>query len=425
MSLSGDLNSLYKVAYADKAQDLVPETGKLTKAIDFVPPKNRSGKNFELPVVLTQEAGFTYSLDTQVAYALNDSIGMDMQSAIVPGNDIVLGATVGYNQASRANSKNAFKPVLGTKLDNMLKSMTKRVEVGILYGNDCIGAAAAQAVATVDPLPIVIDTASWAAGIWAGSENSLVVFSKADATVVDSLLNFRVARVDVDNRTVYFAAGTGSLANLETAIEAGALKIHYFGSVTNASGSISYVEMAGLKKIITNTGTLFGISASTYDLWRGNTFSAGSAQLNQSKINAAISLAVQRGLMSDAQLWVNPDSWADLMSNQAAQRVFDSSYTSGEGKNGTKNLKFFSQNGAIEVVPYNLVKEGDAFIFPADKVTRVGSVDVGFANPARPSEDIFFDLPTNAGVGLRAYTNQAVFVEAPAECVYVSGIINS
>jgi hypothetical protein len=427
---TGSLNALYKVAYAKGVEDLIPKASKLSDMIPFVPSELQNGKHYEQPVVLSAEAGFTYSLDTQNAYDLNDSVGMNMQSAIVPGADIVLDSTVGYNQAARAShSATSFKSVMSTKFENMLKSSEKRLEIAMLYGNKNIGSAAAQAVATTDPLAIVIDTASWATGIWAGSENANVVFSRASSdAVVDSLLSFKVAKVDVDNRTIYFAPGTagtpGSLTNLEAAIEAYACNIHFYGSVSNNSGTIAYAEMAGLKKIITNTGSLFGIDAATYDLWKGNSV-VTSGQLTMQKVLSAVSRAVQRGLDSDAVVMVNPNTWADLASNLAALRRFDGSYSRKKNVNGSEELEYVSQNGALKIVSYNLVKEGDCFIFPEDKVMRIGARELGLNDPTRPQDEIFFTIPGKAGVGLRAYTNQAIFLEAPAQAVYISGIVNS
>ena len=322
MSQAGQLNALYKVAYAKGVEDLIPKTGKLAELIPFVPSELQNGKQYEQPVVLTAEAGFTYSLDTQDAYNLNESIGMNMESAVVPGADIVLDSTVGYNQAARAShSQTSFKSAMSAKFENMLKSSEKRLEIAMLYGNDSIASVSVQSVATTDPLAIVIDQKTWATGIFAGSENSLVVFSRtSNGAVVDSLNPFKISRVDIDARTIYLtvpAGATSSLANLEAAVEAYETKVHFFSSVTNNSGTIAYAEMAGLKKIITNTGSLFGISAAQYDLWKGNSVQT-TGQLTMSKVLSAVSRAVQRGLDTDATVMVNPSTWADLASNLAA-----------------------------------------------------------------------------------------------------------
>lgn len=380
---------------------------------------------------MAAEQGFTYSLDSQSAYDLNDSIGMAMQSAVVPGADIVLDSTIGYNQAARAShSANAFKSVMSTKFENMLKSSRKRLEIAMLYGQSNIGTAATQAVTIASSmLPIVIDTASWATGIWAGSENSNVVLVKAsDNDDVDSLRSFKIAKVDVDARTIYLAAGTagtaGTLSTLETAIEAYACNIHFYGSCSGTTSAFVYAEMAGLKKIMTNTGTLFGIDAAAYDLWRGNVVTS-SGQLTMAKVLSAVSKAVQRGLDVDATVLVNPSTWADLASNLAALRRFDGSYSKKKAENGSEVLEYVSQNGSLKLVSYNIVKEGDCFIFPEEKVMRIGARDLSLNDPTRPADEVFFTIPGKAGVGVRAYTNQAIFLESPAQAVYISGIVNS
>ncbi len=428
---TGDLNSLYKIAYAKGVEDLIPKASKLSDMIPFVPSELQNGKHYEQPVVLSAEAGFTYSLDTQNAYDLNESIGMNMQSAIVPGADIVLDSTVGYNQAARAShSATSFKSVMSIKFENMLKSTEKRLEIAMLYGNTGIGYAAQQDVGTpTTSLTFTVSTAQWATGIWTGSENANIVFAKAsDNTAVDALRSFKVSAVNPDLRTVTVVVGTagtpGTIATLETAIEAYAVNIFWYGSVSGSAGSFAYAEMAGLKKIITNTGSLFGIDASVYDLWRGNSVTT-TGQLTMAKVLSAVSRAVQRGLDSDAVVLVNPSTWADLASNLAALRRFDGSYSRKKAENGSEQLEYVSQNGALKIVSYNIVKEGDCFIFPEDKVMRIGARELGLNDPTRPADEIFFTIPGKAGVGLRAYTNQAIFLEAPAQGVYISGIVNS
>lgn len=430
MSVTGDLNSLYKIAYASGIEDLIPPTGKLSQRIPFVSAELMNGKFYEQPVILTAENGFTYSLDTQTAYDLNAAIGMQMQSAQVPGADIVLDSAVGYNQAARAShSKTAFKSAMSTKFENMLKSSEKRLEIAMIHGQKYIGKTSVQSVATTDPLAIVLDAAAWATGIWSGLENAQIVFVKAsDNTAVDSLNSFTVEKVDADNYTLYIAAGTagtpGSLVALEAAVEAYACNIHFYGSVSGSAGSFAFAEMAGLKKIITNSGTLFNISASDYDLWKGNTVST-TGQLTLAKIFSAASRAVQRGLDGDAYVMVNPSSWADLSSNAAALRRFDGSYSRKKSVNGSRELEFEFENGVLKIFSYNLCMQGDCIIWPESNALRCGARPLGLNDPTRPQDEIFFTIPGKAGVGLRAYTNQAVFIPTPAQAVLIDGIVPS
>lgn len=429
---TGTLNALYKVAYAKGVEDLLPPTGKLSEMYSFVPSELQNGKQYEQPVVLAAEQGFTYSLDTQSAYDLNESVGMAMQSAIVPGADIVLDSTIGYNQAARAShSATSFKSVMSTKFENMLKSSEKRAEIAMLYGQGSIGTTTAGSYSAVGAtITLPISTASWATGIWTGSENARVKFSVVStgflpSGVADSAA-FIITSVDVDNRQITFTeVVSGDAADIATAASA-ALNVHFFGSVTLAASVTApiYAEMAGLKKIITNTGSLFGIDASVYDLWKGNSVST-SGQLTMAKVLSAVSRAVQRGLDTDADVWVNPSTWADLASNLAALRRFDGSYSMKKNVNGSKELEYVSQNGSLKIMSYNIVKEGDCFIVPSDKVIRIGARELGLNDPTRPQDEIFFTIPGKAGVGVRAYQNQAIFLEAPAQAVYISGIVNS
>lgn len=427
---TGVLNALYKVAYAKGIKDLIPKTGKLTDMIPFVPSELQNGKQYEQPVVVSAEAGFTYSLDTQSAYDLNESIGMNMQSAIVPGADIVLDSTVGYNQAARAShSATSFKSVMSVKFENMLKSTEKRLEIAMLYGQTGIGATpATQTVVITNTkyVTVTLTTASWATGIWTGSQNALVIFrlasTNADTNVTGS---FKIYSVDPIARTLTLECADGTAAtNFKTAVDAGAHNIYFYGSASGATSTFAYAEMAGLKKIITNTGSLFGIDAAIYDLWRGNTV-AVTGQLTMAKVLSAVSTAVQRGLDTDATVLVNPSTWADLASNLAALRRFDGSYSRKKSTNGSEILEYVSQNGLLKIVSYNLIKEGDCMIYPDDNVIRLGARELSLNDPTRPADEIFFTIPGKAGVGLRAYVNQAIFVETPAQAVYISGIVNS
>lgn len=439
MSVTGDLNSLYQVAYAKGVEDLIPGTGKIAELVDFVPSELQNGKHYEQPVVLSAEAGFTYSLDTQSAYDLNDSIGMNMQSAIVPGADILLSSTVGYNQAARAShSATAFKSAMSTKFENMLKSSEKRLEIAMLYGQTGIADVAIGGFVETAPNAttaiVTISAANWATGIWTGSENAQVVFySDSSLTIgggtnlntnsdADQALN--ITKVDVDNRQITITGSAGAIEDVNDISVTKGLRIYFRSSVTGSGATFASAEMAGLKRIITNTGSLFGIDASQYDLWKGNSVTV-SGQLTMAKVLSSVARAVQRGLDVDASVMVNPNTWADLASNLAALRRFDGSYSEKKAKNGSKELEYVGQNGTLKIIPYNIVKEGDCFIFPESKCVRIGARELGLNDPTRPQDEIFFTIPGKAGVGLRAYTNQAIFAEAPAQCVYISGIQNS
>jgi hypothetical protein len=314
---------------------------------------------------------------------------------------MVLRSILSYTAASRSvgGGVRAFEDATKFLVGNMLRSMARKLEIELLYGQVGIGI-----VASVTGLTIFIQTSEWAPGIWAGSENMIIDTHVANTATSRGLstiqsVDFTGQSITVDN---VFAIATGDY-------------IYINGSYGN--------EFAGLQAIMTNTGTLFNISAAQYTLWAGNTYSSGLAALSFTKVNNAIARAVEKGLDSEVVVLVNPRTWSDLLSDQAALRRYDGSYKDEEFEQGAKSIKFYGQNGMIEICPSIYIKQGYAFILPMDDLIRVGSSDITFKRPGQ-GEEFFRDLETAAGYELRAYCDQAVFSAAPGRMVLVNNIVN-
>lgn len=416
------LDGLFKQIYAPTINDLIPEVAKLKKLIPFSAREKQLGDFYNQPVILTGEQGVTYAAPGAGAFDLNDSVAMTMKNAQVQGYQMALRSSISYDTASRASTggERAFRGAFDLVVENMMESVTKRLEINMLYGQSGIATASSTYSApSATTESITMTEASWATGIWSGLENAQVNFrTAADALVssgADSI--FTVTTVNVNTRTVIFTGTSTGCTALNSALGTPGVTVWFNGSYG--------AEAPGLQKIITNTGLLFNINASTYNLWQGNTFSASSGELTMKKVQAAVSLAVQRGLNEKATVLVNPDTWADLNSSLAALRMFDGSYTSNEGKNGFQSITYYGQNGEIEILAHNCVKLGDAFIVPLKRIKRIGSTDVTFNTPGMNNEQFFLQIANKAGYELRLYTDQSLFIEYPARTVYVSGIVNS
>jgi hypothetical protein len=113
-----------------------------------------------------------------------------------------------------------------------------------------------------------------------------------------------------------------------------------------------------------------------------------------------------------------------LNSDAASLRVFDGSYSSKKSENGSESLVFHSTNGQIEVVSHPFVKEGEMFLVPLDTCMRMGSSDVTFGLPGMDQE-MFQYVPGYNACELQCFTDQAIFLEKPAQSVYVSGLTYS
>lgn len=392
------LNTIYKEAYADRVKDLIPEGVKLLNMVDFQSADKQPGDIYVQPVTLGLEHGFTYGGSGGQAFALRNSIASLHESAQVRGHEMVLRSFLAVGAVSRSQGKNSFIQASKLIVENMLKSFARRLEVQLMYGQADGGIGVIESIAGN---VIKIEDHEWAAGIWSGSENmEIEIRSSAGVLRGEARIDFN----DLNARTVSVEAiPVGTVAT----------DVIYYAGAFNK-------EFAGLHKIITNTGPLFNIDASQFSLWQGNTvqvgtnFSGGESVLSFDSIEEAVAVAMEKGL-ADEDIYVlcNPRSWRNLLTEQAAKRQYDTSYSPEKMENGAKNLVFYGQNGKIEIMSSIYCKEGFAYAIPKSCYSRIGSSDVTLNHPG-VMEGKFLKLLENANAyEMRAYTDQALFCSQP------------
>jgi hypothetical protein len=397
------LNGLFKESYASKIRDLVPEGVRLLKEIPFNSADKQPGNLYHAPITLGLEHGFTYGGGDGAVFQLNAAVASPMRDAQVKGTEMVLVSAISIGAASRSvSSKNSFEQATKRLVQTMLKSMHIRLEAQLLYGQ--VGIARVE---SISGNTVTICDAEWAPGIWAGAKNMQIeVRSQAGALRGSATVN----NVDMKLKTITLdVVPAGVTGNVDP--ENAAADVIWFKGAYNK-------EFAGLHKMITNTGTIFNVDAAEYELYKGNIvnvgtdFGAGAAFISFEKIEEAIAVAMEKGLMDqDVVALVHPKHWNKLMTDLAAKRQFDSSYSEKEQKQGTQSIKFFGQNGMIEVQASLFVKQGFAYVYPKEELERIGSSDVTFEQPGM--EGKFFRLMDSAnGYELRAYCDQALFSPA-------------
>ena len=405
------LNGLYKEVYADNVKNLMPEGFKLYNMIDFA-ESERLGSNYHQPVILSHEHGFTFGGSAGDAFALNEAVAAVNKDAQVSGYEMVLRTYLSVGAISRSvagksgsAAKSAFISASKLRVENMFKSFVKRIEVLMLYGQTSLAE-----IDSVSGAVLTIETYAWAPGIWVGAENMPIEVRDANGV----LRGFAsVSSVDLTARTITLdALPSGTVAQD---------LLHYKGAYGN--------EFAGIHKIITNSGSLFGISAATYSLWTGNTVNAGTdattnaATLTFAMVEGAVSKSMEKGLDGDAVLLCNPGSWKNLLSEQAAKRAYDNSYSAAQMENGSKSIKFHSQVGLIEIVASIYCKEGFCYLFPKNDFKRIGSRDISFDLPGFEGQFVKPMESANA-LEIRAYSDQALFTSFPGKCALIRYVKN-
>lgn len=417
------LNGDFKQAYQDKIKDLVPNYAYILKNTTVEKGMKQLGDKFNAPVKVQSGQGYTYNTDGS-AFALNSAIALQMENALVPAFSLIRRDNISYTAISRSAGKNSFGKAVDITLNDMTEGAGFRLECTYLHGQQGLGVTSSCTTTSSTITLVALTAATWATGIWASALGAQVQFFVVSGGALvssgaDSV--FQVTGVDFTNYTISVTGTTGGSTTLQAEATT-PLNVYFNGAATNSS--TTWIEGVGLFKIGGNTGSLFSIDAAVFPLWQGNTYSAGSAPLSFGKLQKAITLPGDKGLMGeDCTVLVPLTSFSDLLTEQAAARR----YGDVKGKkmdNGADSLEFYSPSGTMTIVPHPLIKRGQALIYPTDSITRIGSSELTFQLPGT-STDSYLQVPLGdyAGYQVRIWADNTVFCETPSHMCVISSIV--
>ena len=402
----------FKQIYGERILDLIPSVTRLTRKLDFQYAE-ALGDQFNQPVDLSSEHGVTYAAANTENITLLDPTAGQMQNALVNGSQVYARSRVNYEamvKASAAGTK-AFAKATTHVVKRLTNAAGKRLEAMMLHGRRGWGTLGSVS-GTSTTRAWVLSEASWAAGLWAGSKNmTLDVFAaNYGGTKVNSNAKVVIVSVDVDARTLNVSGNGTDL----TAIEAG---MHIFPETASPT-----TECAGIDAIIRNAGALFNINAADYELWKGHV--VGSVgRPTMAAFLGGVRRAVEMGLIEDTTAIVSPKCFEVLNDDVAALRKYDSSYSTKEGVNGVEEIRYHGQSGTLTIMPHLFQKDGQAHIVAFSEWKRIGATDLTFINRGANGEDkLILELPNSPSAEMRCMFHGAVFCEAPARAVALTGI---
>ena len=382
------------------------------------------GDKFNAPVKVQSGQGYTYNTDGS-AFALNAAIGLQMENALVPAFSLIRRDNISYTAISRSAGKNSFGKAVDITLNDMTEGAGFRLECTYLHGTQGLGVTSDVDVVSTTQSTVTITAATWATGIWASSLGAQVQFYVVSSNALvssgaDSV--FQVVGVDFTNFTITVNGTTTGSTALQGE-DATPLNVAFNGAF--GATFILPIEGVGLFSIAgSTTGSLFSISRDTFPLWQGNVYDAGSAPLSFGKLQKAITLPGDKGLMGeDCTVLVPLTSFSDLLTEQAAARR----YGDVKGKkmdNGADALEFYSPSGTMTIVPHPLVKRGQALLYPTESITRIGSSELTFQLPGT-STDSYLQVPLGdfAGYQVRIWADNTIFAETPSHMCVITNIV--
>lgn len=421
----------FKDKYGTRVENTLPDGTPLCDDVAFVGSSQKVGAKLIQPVLLSFEHGITYSAADNGAFALNDAVAAIHKPAEVVGAQIAIQSAVAIEVLARglADDRVVGDDPMADILRNMKNSIAKHVEMTHLWGGTSrltSGWGVVSAISgTSTTRALTIKLSSWAPAIWSGAKSMPIALYDNDGSggipssglAGHSSNALTISSVDLPNRKLNVTGDATELSAVDTAVAAGDVYVFPKG----AKGA----QWVGLNEISTNTGTLFAVDGATYEQFQGNTHSLLSAPLSLHEIVKGLDKAVGRGLEEDVVIYINHNSWTAVAMDQAALRKYDGSYSPSEFKNGAKSLKFYHQSGEVMVKTHKYMKEGYAMAFPKKALKRVGAQDITFKVPDMEGEEFLYHLPSNMGMGLRAYTFQGLFSSTPSRLVMYDGIVNA
>lgn len=421
MATISTLSGFFKKRYG-KLSEAVPEHAIMHEKIPFEQRKaDKLGQSYDFPVRMRRAMGWTFSA-AGTAFTLNSAVAGQMVNATVSGQSFVLREQISYDAAAYAtSSEEAFGDTFDDVVKDMANSAALAREIAILYGNSDIGVIAIDGTnnATQD---LTITVASCSVGLWAQMEGGKI-------DVYDTTLATK--RNAANDITV------NSVTPVESGTYNGSVLVNVTGNATELDsivatdrivpkGATSTSWMVGVDAIARNTGTLFGIAANTYPLWKANLYSVGTAELSMLKLTKAVGRAVVRSSMAPMTALVSVPTWTDLNNNHAALRRFAES-TKGGLDLGTSKITYYGPNGKLDIEPHPHIKNGEAFCADWSLFKRIGASDLTFqlegGTPETPN--FFQHLENVAAYEMRCYWSQAIIDTRPAGLVKLTDIVNS
>lgn len=426
-----DVKGLFKVKYKS-LESVLPDSSFPAQELMQGSEGVKDGDSIQVSVQLTHENGVSFAgVDSVIDF--NDAQSQVIKPANIKSSEMWLGSQVQTQVLAKAakQGEQAFESASSRIISANLKSHMRFRELAMLYGQDEYGIGrvnfrtstfrnvaftdgagtlggvtlATGGVDTVNKY-LMFDPNDLTLGILAGSKGMEIEEVTAAGAVVAS---GKIVAVDCRNGIVKVDF---------VPVAASSIGSHHI----KLKGQRAGLDMIGAKKILTNTGTLFGIDAAEYDMWRGsNTTITG--KLTFDKLMDSLVEIVDMGLDGDVEVQVPFETWNTLFKEQAALRKYDASYTPQKMENGASKIQFHFQNCLISIVSNRFIRRSEAFIFEKGAWNLYGAkTEIGLKVPGSDGDDLIVKPISGNYYMFHSYSCSQVFCHCPRRSMILLGI---
>jgi len=429
----------------------IPTFGILRDKIGFDTSK-KIGEDFREQIELELEQGVTEETGLADGFSIEAPLAGGSKPATIQSSILVLRTGLGIRglmAAQGGDREVAFRELTKNRVRSMWKSINKRLELAMLYGQCSdtgnVGSGGLGVVESTTATSITFTKASWSAAIWSGMKDALIeAWAPADPPVTRRVNTgtaptgytgedagnkiTQITGVVASTRTINInALPTGTVAN----------DIVFLYKQRGTLASPAWKQMIGIHRFSSQvTGTLLGIDTAVYDQWQPNPKNAGAVVLSFDLVNDLIADAIGKGLEGNVICLTNPFQWGKMMTDLGALRRIDYSQNTNKYVVGASEIEFHSANGKISIIPHPYVKMGFSYVLTIDNgdsyaksdsdegdenmspFSRGGITDVTFNRPAglvkqaEVTPKFFYETNNEYTVELRCVSDQFLMCNA-------------
>jgi len=448
-----DIKKIFKTVYGEQ-HNLTLNNDVVDELLPYE-SSMQTGKEFVEDFIMGDEVGATWAGTAARAFKIKEAIAGAIEQSTVQGTQFVLSSIIpwGFMTRSAGGGNKAFFD--GTKLvmKNHLASHLKLRAIEKLYGQNDLGlgvvsfapsgtiyrgfqySGSGTITMTRKDLTSITFTNGVASGaaltglnLPAGTRGAILMapgtfasgfFVGKKGIVIKEILNSTKAVV-----------ANGKLTGMDARL--GCIFVDYVPVVASGltSHSIVFDEwestnpqcMVGVRKIITNSGTLFGISAAEYELWSGQVIDLQQKKFNLKAFTEGVADAVNSGGLDEPlDVLVNTLTFGQMSNDESALRKYDAKYVPASAQNGFEAIEWYASNGVNRIRASNKVWEGDAFGLVKAYWKCSGSQAPSF-RPSGLGQEVIFPLNDQAGWVVRSFSDMFIICRAPAKQILWTNI---
>lgn len=435
MAQVADISSILKRKFANNWQKMVNPDAKFYKSLAYS-ERQKTGDDYVIPVFLTRSNGQTFFSNANSRLQQN----LQVANATVSALATVKGAEFRHREqiiettvlASLANDQafvNAWKAIYESAMNGILYSMEEQFITGQWGRGVTLSSVNASATTT----NVTIDASYWSPAYWAGMEGLTVAFYTSNTTLVSSAANavFTVSAVNTDTRVILFTGTATGITALDIAIAANPSAVNIHRAGLDSSGNLIQAfgnECLGIHQMLSTTGSVFNISNSTYSRWKPVNYAVGSVPLNFGKVTGAVSkLGNKWGSSAPMTVYVSPTTWNNINIDEAASRVYDSSYSKSKLEVGNEGIVYHGSTGEITIEAHPLVFDGFAYgmfdLKNSDTWCKVGDSDI--TNTVPGMGQIVTKVAGTNYFEMQLLANLSPFCSRLGDQIFFSGITNT